>query len=126
MTKVLKIMVALLVSFTLFFAVAQPTMVLAADPSTITGEINNTDSKAQKEMTGIASKVTGFIWVLSIIVAVVVVMYTGLKFIVGSANEKAEYKKTMIPYIIGAVLLFAATTIANAIYTFASGMNSAS
>lgn len=117
MTKVLKIMVALLVSFTLFFAVAQPTMVLAADPSTITGEINNTDFKAQKEMTGIASKVTGFIWVLSIIVAVVVVMYTGLKFIVGSANEKAEYKKSLVPIVVGVLLLVFATTVVNALFS---------
>lgn len=117
MTKVLKIMVALLVSFTLFFAVAQPTMVLAADSSTITGEINNTDSKAQKEMTGIASKVTGFIWVLSIIVAVVVVMYTGLKFIVGSANEKAEYKKSLVPIVVGVLLLVFATTVVNALFS---------
>ena len=118
MTNVLKIMVALLVSFTLFFAVAQPTMVLAAtDPSTITKEINNTDSKAQKEMTGIASKVTGFIWVLSIIVAVVVVMYTGLKFIVGSANEKAEYKKSLVPIVVGVLLLVFATTVVNALFS---------
>jgi len=53
-------------------------------------------------------------------------MVLGIKYMMGSAEEKAEYKKTMIPYIIGAILLFAATTIANAIYTFANGMNSAS
>ena len=31
----------------------------------------------------------------------------------GSAEEKAEYKKTMIPYIIGAILVFAASAIAS-------------
>ena len=36
----------------------------------------------------------------------------------GSAEEKAEYKKVMIPYLIGAVLIFAAPYIAGAIYTF--------
>ena len=40
----------------------------------------------------------------------------------GSAEEKAEYKKTMIPYVVGAILLFAATTIANAVYNFANGL----
>ena len=35
----------------------------------------------------------------------------------GSAEEKAEYKKTMIPYLVGAVLIFLAPTIANTVYT---------
>lgn len=38
----------------------------------------------------------------------------------GSAQEKAEYKKTMIPYLIGAVLIFAASNIAGWIYNFAT------
>ena len=36
---------------------------------------------------------------------------------VGSAEEKAEYKKTMIPYLVGAICIFAASTIANVVYT---------
>ena len=39
----------------------------------------------------------------------------------GSAEEKAEYKKTMIPYLVGAILVFAASTIANFVYNFVSG-----
>ena len=35
-------------------------------------------------------------------------------------EEKAEYKKTMIPYIIGAVLIFAASNVAGMIYDWAS------
>lgn len=78
------------------------------------------------DITTIGNKVMGIIQVVGTIAAVAIVMVLGIKYMMGSAEEKAEYKKTMIPYIIGAVLLFAATTIANAIYTFASGMNSAS
>ena len=40
----------------------------------------------------------------------------------GSASEKAEYKKTMIPYLVGAILIFAASTIANVVYQFAIGL----
>ena len=42
----------------------------------------------------------------------------------GSAEEKAEYKKSMLPYLIGALILFAASTIANVVYQFATGLNS--
>ena len=41
----------------------------------------------------------------------------------GSASEKAEYKKTMIPYIVGAVLIFAASNLASMIYNWAKSVN---
>ena len=40
----------------------------------------------------------------------------------GSAEEKAEYKKTLLPYVIGAVLIFAASTIAGVVFNFASSL----
>lgn len=119
MTKAFKIIAILFVAFTLVFSVAQPTMVYA-DTKSITENIKNEDSNSTSEMTKIASKITGFIWVLSIIVAVIVVMYTGLKFIVGSANEKAEYKKSLVPIVVGVLLLVFATTIINALFSINS------
>jgi len=43
-------------------------------------------------------------------------MVIGIKYMMGSAEEKAEYKKVMVPYIIGAVLLFAAPHIVRVVY----------
>ena len=40
----------------------------------------------------------------------------------GSAEEKAEYKKTLMPYVIGAALVFAASTIAGVLYSFLSNV----
>ena len=37
----------------------------------------------------------------------------GVKYMMGSAEERAEYKKSMLPYLIGAILLFGASAIAN-------------
>ena len=56
-------------------------------------------------------------------VAVVILLVLGVKYLMGSAEEKAEYKKSMIPYIIGAILIFAATTVVNIVYNFANGLN---
>ena len=42
---------------------------------------------------------------------------------IGSAEEKAEYKKTMIPYLVGAILIFASTTIVNVVYNMANAFN---
>ena len=55
----------------------------------------------------------GIITTVGIVVSVVVLVVLGIKYMIGSAEEKAEYKKTMIPYIIGAILVFAASAIAS-------------
>ena len=65
----------------------------------------------------------GILQTLGIVIAVIVLMVLGIKYMMGSAEEKAEYKKTMIPYVVGAILIFGATTIANMVYQFANGLN---
>ena len=67
-------------------------------------------------------QVLGIIKVVGIILSVGVLMVIGIKYMMGSAQEKAEYKKTMIPYLIGAVLIFGASTIANMVFNFATGI----
>ena len=64
----------------------------------------------------VGGKIMGFIQVIGVIISVGILMILGIKYMMGSAEEKAEYKKVFIPYIVGAILLFAASTIANAIY----------
>ena len=53
--------------------------------------------------------------ILGIVVAVIIGLIIGIKLMIGSASEKAEYKKTMIPYLIGAILIFGASAIAKAV-----------
>ena len=60
--------------------------------------------------------------IAGIIVAIIVLLVLGIKYMMGSAAEKAEYKKTMIPYIVGAALIFAASVFANVIYEFFAGI----
>ena len=52
---------------------------------------------------------------LCFVIAVIVLLILGIKYMIGSASEKAEYKKTMIPYLVGAVLVFGAGAIAQVI-----------
>ena len=89
----------------------------------------NSPSELKASATGtegvdkVGQRVMGILQAVGIIAAVIILMVLGIKYMMGSAEEKAEYKKTMIPYVIGAVLLFGATTIANAVYKFANGLN---
>lgn len=65
-------------------------------------------------------KVLGIINTIGVVASVIVLMIIGIKYMVGSVEEKAEYKKSMLAYVIGAVMVFGITTIANLIYTIAT------
>ena len=67
-----------------------------------------------------SEKIVGAIKVVGIILSVGILMILGIKYMMGSAEEKAEYKKTLIPYVVGAMLVFAASYFAQQIYEFAS------
>ena len=61
-------------------------------------------------------KVLGFIKNLGIVISVVVLIIIGIKYMLGSVEEKADYKKTMMPYIYGTLFLFAGSFIPQLIY----------
>ncbi len=75
-----------------------------------------------ENITNLGGKIMGILTTFGMVIAVVVLMVLGIKYMMGSAEEKAEYKKTFIPYIVGAILLFAATGIAQMIFKFADGL----
>ena len=56
-------------------------------------------------------------------VSVIVLVVLGIKYMMGSAEEKAEYKRTLLPYVIGAGLVFAASAIAGIIFGFTQGLS---
>lgn len=64
-------------------------------------------------ITTMAGTVVGLIRAITIVATVVLVAYFGFKFVMGSANEKADYQKSFIPLIIGVFVVFAATYIAD-------------
>lgn len=83
-------------------------------------EVNPNESvNAGNKVKDVGNDILGVIRIVGTLIAVGVVMVLGVKYMMGSAEEKASYKKTMIPYIVGAVLLFAASNLAGFIYDFA-------
>ena len=75
-------------------------------------------------ITNVGANFVSIITTVGIIVAVIVLLVLGIKYIMGSASEKAEYKKTMIPYLIGAVLIFGASAIAKAVIAMSETITS--
>ncbi len=84
------------------------------------------DSAGDGQITTLGYKIATVIRNVGIIVAVVILMILGIKYMMGSAEEKSKYKETMLPYIVGAILLFAAAGIATFIETMAGSLGTAS
>lgn len=70
-----------------------------------------------------ANKIIGAFQAIGSIVSVLALVLIGIKYMMGSVEEKAEYKQTMIYYIIGAILVFAISNISAMIYDWAKGFN---
>ena len=60
---------------------------------------------------------------IGIIVTVVSLMLIGIKYMTGSIEEKADYKKSMIPYLIGVFMFFALTQVLSIIIQIVGTVN---
>lgn len=115
--KTLKILITIL-TVTMMVLIFANTCLAATDalvPSSITPATTGADQEIQT----FGGKLLGILTTVGIVASVIVLAILGIKYMMGSAEEKADYKKSFIPYIVGAIILFAAPTIANIIYNFA-------
>ena len=85
------------------------------EPGNLTG---NRTVNGTSQITNVGNSIIGILQVVGIVLSVIVLIVLGIKYMMGSAEEKAEYKKTMMPYIVGAALIFAASAFAQVIYKF--------
>ena len=67
-------------------------------------------------MTTLGGKIFGGLQIFGTIGAVLILAVLGIKYMMSSPEGKADYKANMVPYIVGAILLFGATSIANLVY----------
>lgn len=64
-----------------------------------------------------ASSIIGYIQWIGYAIAVGMLVYIGIKYVMASANEKADLKNSLIKYVIGAVLIVGGVTIAGWIFS---------
>lgn len=88
------------------------------DPGTIKGS----DVAGLDSVTNVGNQIVTIVSTVGSIASVIVLVILGLKYMMGSAEEKAEYKKTLMPYVIGAALVFAASAIAGIIFSFTQNL----
>ncbi len=74
-------------------------------------------------VTSRANNIVGIIVTVGVVIAAITLTILGIKYMIGSVEERAEYKKSMIPYLIGAIFLFATSTIVGIIANIIEQMN---
>ncbi len=110
MKKSYKFVILLIISLIIMLALSNITMAAKVSIDKIKDNDTNVEASGIKNIGSIIlSGITG----VGIVVSVVMVAVLGVKYMMGSAEERAEYKKSMLPYLIGAILLFGASAIAN-------------
>ena len=124
MTKTKKIVGIMLVTLMLILTMTTVSRANDAttglDPAGMASNLTGTQSDAQGDVLNIGNQIIGIITTVGVVVAVVILLVLGIKYMMGSASEKAEYKKTMIPYLVGAVLIFGASAITKVVVQLAS------
>ena len=121
MKKSIKVISTLLLTIMLVASIAGT--VLAVDPNTVLNGLNVNGNVQTNDLTKVGNNIVTIIQVVGIVIAVIVLLVIGIKYMMGSASEKAEYKKTMIPYIVGAVLIFAGTSLVRVIYSLSTSVS---
>lgn len=83
------------------------------------GQISREDYEQTFNLTG---TILNTIMVIGIVISIASVIGLGIKYMVGSVEQRAEYKKTMLPMLIGSIFLFASCGIVALIYNLAMEM----
>lgn len=72
---------------------------------------NEEDTGDAGPITEKANKVIGALTTVGVVVSAITIMVLGIKYVMGSVAEKADYKKSMAPYLVGAVFLLSTSVI---------------
>ena len=119
MKKAYKVLSVLMIVAMILFAC---TTVFATEGGVLGQMTGKDDSVDGTNIGKIGNKILTMVTNVGMVLAVILVAVLGIKYMMGSTEEKAEYKKTMIPYLVGAVLVFGASAIGKAVVGFASSV----
>lgn len=72
---------------------------------------NNGNAEAPAKFTNMVGTIATTIQTIGIILSVIVIGLLGIKYMTGSVEERADYKKTMIPFLVGTFLIVAVGTV---------------
>lgn len=130
MNKIIKIntkFLVILIFFIILLLVFNNSFVCAAEDDFLNFDADewspNNGGSEGNEIKIIGNKIIGPVQVLGSLISVIAIIIIGVKYMFGSVEEKAQYKETLLPYLLGAVFVFGITNIVTIIYKVASSFN---
>ena len=73
--------------------------------------MNKIEILDQEKLKSTSETIYNILFAIALVLAVGVGLVIGIQFIFGSVEEQAKVKETLVPYIIGVVIIFSAFTI---------------
>ena len=123
MKKVSKIFATILLVVMLMSFASVVFAATSVDPNTWKNQPG--DKIKTDDITNFSASLINVISIVGSAAAIITLIVLGIKYMMGSAEEKADYKKSMIPYLVGAILIFAASALAQVVYQFVTGISAA-
>lgn len=118
MNKRRKMLIILMNSILILFIISNTVF---GTPIDIFENSINTTGSGINDIKDEGATILGVIKVVGTIVSIAMLIVLGIKYMVGSADQKAEYRKSMLPYFVGSIMIFGATNLADAIYEWIKG-----
>ena len=105
-------------------------MVVALSGSVFATDLNAFDnitdtSNASKAVTNIIGSIINIVQIVGTGVAIIMLIVLAIKYISAAPGDKADIKKHAVVYVVGAIVLFAATGILQIIKNFSGNINNA-
>lgn len=69
------------------------------------------------EATNVLENIIHVIALIGSGISIMALITLGIKYMIGSLEEKAQYKKTLLPYVIGACFVFGASVLPSILYS---------
>ena len=118
--KILKILIVAVLFFiivNIYLSVHNKVLALS-NPAEVPPEfwISGNKDVGEEELALKAAPVLGVIRIFGFMASIITLAIIGIKIMYGSVEEKASYKQTLLPWAIGAVMLFTMTTIPSIVF----------
>ena len=125
MSKVMKVMAVILLAVMVVASLTSSVNALsfneAGNTNTVTAAATDT-SGAADSVNRIVGAILTIVQVVGMGVAVIMLIVLAIKYISAAPGDKADIKKHAVVYVVGAIVLFAATGILQIIKNFASNI----
>jgi hypothetical protein len=120
--KVLKAITVLLMLTAIVFAAVTPVLGAVDAPNPSSSYEQGDTSDAKKAAENIVGALIDIFQVVGVGVAIIMLVMLAIKYLSAAPNEKAEIKKSVSIYVLGAVLLFAASGVLEIVQQFAANV----